>query len=200
MTSLLISNIVLWIAVIALGVVVFALTRQIGVLYERVAPAGALVIDKGPAIGQTPPVFELRDLAGQAVKIGGIAADGRSTLMFFLSSTCPVCKQLLPAVRTMAASERDRVNLVLASDGEPAEYKRFAEQHGLQALPFVLSKQLGMTYQIGKLPYAVLLDADGVVRAKGLVNSLEHLESLISAQEAGVGSLQEFMARSGKAA
>ena len=105
MTSLLISNIVLWIAVIALGVVVFALTRQIGVLYERVAPAGALVIDKGPAIGQTPPVFELRDLAGQAVKIGGIAADGRSTLTFFLSSTCPVCKQLLPAVRTMAASE-----------------------------------------------------------------------------------------------
>lgn len=200
MTSLVISNIVLWIAVVALGIVVFALTRQIGILYERVAPAGALMIDKGPGIGQTPPVFELRDLAGQVVKLGGIATDRRSTLMFFLSSTCPVCKQLLPVVRSMATSERERVSLVLASDGEPAEYKRFAQDHGLQGLPFVLSKELGMTYQIGKLPYAVLLDADGAVRAKGLVNSREHLESLISAQEAGVGSLQEFMATSGKAA
>ena len=200
MTSLLISNIVLWIAVVALGIVVFALTRQIGILYERVAPAGALMIDKGPGIGQSPPVFELRDLAGQVVKLGGIAADRRSTLMFFLSSTCPVCKQLLPVVRSMAASERDRVSLVLASDGEAAEYRRFTQEHGLQGLPFVLSKELGMTYQIGKLPYAVLLDADGAVRAKGLVNSREHLESMISAQEAGVGSLQEFMATSGKAA
>jgi methylamine dehydrogenase accessory protein MauD len=200
MTSLVISNIVLWIAVVALGIVVFALTRQIGILYERVAPAGALMIDKGPGIGQSPPVFELRDLAGQVVKIGGIAADRRSTLMFFLSSTCPVCKQLLPVVRSMAASERDRVSLVLASDGDAADYKRFVQEHGLHSLPFVLSKELGMTYQIGKLPYAVLLDADGAVRAKGLVNSREHLESLISAQEAGVGSLQEFMATSGKAA
>jgi len=200
MTSLVISNIVLWIAVVALGIVVFALTRQIGILYERVAPAGALMIDKGPAIGQSPPVFELRDLTAQVVKLGGIAADRRSTLMFFLSSTCPVCKQLLPVVRSMAASERDRVSLVLASDGDAADYKRFVQEQGLHGLPFVLSKELGMTYQIGKLPYAVLLDADGAVRAKGLVNSREHLESLISAQEAGVGSLQEFMATSGKAA
>lgn len=200
MTSLVISNILLWIAVIALGVVVFALTRQIGVLYERVAPAGALMIDKGPAIGQRPPVFELRDLAGRVVKIGGIAASRRSTLLFFLSSTCPVCKQLLPVVRSLAVSERDRVELVLASDGDAGEMTRFWQEQNLQALPFVLSRELGMTFQIGKLPYAVLLDEDGAVRAKGLINSREHLESLISAKEAGVGSLQEYMAASGKAA
>ncbi len=200
MSSLVISNIVLWIAVVALGVVVFALTRQIGILYERVAPAGALMIDRGPGIGHRPPVFELRDLAGRVVRIGGIAADRRSTLVFFLSSNCPVCKQLLSVVRSLAASERDRVDVVLASDGDAAEYKRFSQEQNLQTLPFVLSKELGMTYQIGKLPYAVLLDAEGAVRAKGLVNSREHLESLISAQEAGVGSLQEFMATSGKAA
>ncbi|MGH6931572.1 MAG: methylamine dehydrogenase accessory protein MauD [Dongiaceae bacterium] len=200
MTSLVISNIVLWIAVSALGVVVFALTRQIGVLYERVAPVGALIIDKGPAIGQRPPVFELRDLAGKAIKIGGIAAGGRATLVFFLSSNCPVCKQLLPVVRSLSAGERDRVDVVLASDGDPVEYQRFRQEQNLQALPFVLSKELGMTFQIGKLPYAVLIDAEGVVKAKGLVNSREHLESLINAFEAGVGSIQEYLVANGKAA
>lgn len=200
MTGLAISNVLLWIVVAALGVVVFALTRQIGVLYERVAPVGALVIDKGPAVGQRPPVFELRDLAGKAVKIGGIAADGHATLVFFLSSNCPVCKQLLPVVRSLSTGERDRVDVVLASDGDPAEYQRFRHEQNLQSLPLVLSKELGTTFQIGKLPYAVLIDGEGIVRAKGLVNSREHLESLISAYEAGVGSVQEYLAAKGKAA
>jgi hypothetical protein len=39
-----------------------------------------------------------------------------------------------------------------------------------------------------------------VLRAKGLVNNREHLESLISAMEAGVGSMQEYLATGGKAA
>ena len=38
---LLVSNFVLWAAVVALAFVVFALARQIGVLYERVSPMGA---------------------------------------------------------------------------------------------------------------------------------------------------------------
>ena len=45
-TELLISNILLWLVVIILCFVVYALTRQIGILYERVAPAGALPLIK----------------------------------------------------------------------------------------------------------------------------------------------------------
>ena len=41
MTALIVSNVLLWLLVIGLALTVFALTRQIGVLYERVAPAGA---------------------------------------------------------------------------------------------------------------------------------------------------------------
>jgi hypothetical protein len=47
---------------------------------------------------------------------------------------------------------------------------------------------------VGKLPYAVLMDADGVVLSKGLVNSREHLESLIIAHEMGVKSVQDYIA------
>src|SRR5690606_38035966 len=41
--ALVVSNIVLWVAVLALLGTVFALARQIGVLYERIAPMGALM-------------------------------------------------------------------------------------------------------------------------------------------------------------
>ena len=42
---------------------------------------------------------------------------------------------------------------------------------------------------------AVLIDAEGIIRAKGLVNTREHLESLFEAKERGVASLQEHLAR-----
>src|SRR5262249_12684079 len=54
-------------------------------------------------------------------------------------------------------------------------------------------RRSGMTWQVGKLPYAPLGDAGGVVRAKGLVNTREHLESLFEAMERGVASIQDYI-------
>jgi len=193
--ALVVSNIALWIVVAGLLVVVYALARQIGVLYERVSPMGALMMDSGPAVGTNAPVLALTDLAGHAINIG--APSPRSTLVFFLSPTCPVCKKLLPIVQSAAVSERRWLTIVLASDGEDAEHRRFVQRAGLAAFPYVLSRELGMTYHVGKLPYAVLLDERGIVRAKGLVNSREQLESLFTAKELGVASIQEFVSHDG---
>jgi methylamine dehydrogenase accessory protein MauD len=91
-TALLVSTLVLWVAVAVLAVVVFALVRQIGVLHQRIAPVGALMIGGGPKIGEAVPVLELEDLAGSSLRIGGENTSGRSTLLFFLSPTCPICE------------------------------------------------------------------------------------------------------------
>ncbi|WP_269503051.1 methylamine dehydrogenase accessory protein MauD [Burkholderia sp. IMCC1007] len=192
-TALTVSTALLWVAVLALGAICLALVRQIGILYERIMPAGALMIDKGPAVGAIAPMFELTDIRGAQVKVGGIDASGKATLLFFLSPTCPVCKKLLPLLPSLQASESTPVNIVLASDGDLDEHTRFAQKHNLARFPYVLSQELGLAYQIGKLPYAVLLDEAGTVRAKGLVNTREHLESLFEAKERGVASLQQFV-------
>ncbi len=195
MTEILIaSNFVLWTAVVALAFVVFALARQIGVLYERISPMGALMMDTGPKVGTSSPVFALKDLAGHAVNLG--TPSPRSTLVFFVSPTCPVCKKLLPVVKSAAATERRWLSIVLASDGDPDEHRRFVERAGLSAFPYVLSQDLGLAFHVSTLPYGVLLDERGVVRAKGLVNTREQLESLFTAKEIGVASIQDFVARS----
>ena len=191
--ALLISNAVLWILVLVLAGVVVALVRQMGVLYERVAPVGALVLGRGPAVGEAPAVVSAAALGGGVLDVGGPSADGRSTLLFFLSPSCPVCKTLLPAVRSLARDEARRLRVVLASDGASAEHAAFVRAHGLEAFPYALSPALGIAYQVPKLPYAVLLDGAGVIRSKGLVNSREHLESLLEADERGVASLQDFL-------
>lgn len=193
-SALLVSNTVLWVAVVALAIAVLALTRQIGILYERVAPAGALMVGQGPKVGETAPVFELDNMNGRRVPLGGESAAGKSTLLFFLSPTCPVCNTLLPILKSMRTSEAKWLDIVLASDGEPERQEKFIEKKKLSDFPYVLSMELGMTYQVAKLPFGVLIDEQGVVRAKGLTNSREHLESLFEAKEQGVASIQEYLA------
>ncbi|MBT9496206.1 MULTISPECIES: methylamine dehydrogenase accessory protein MauD [Zoogloea] len=190
--ALMISNVLLWVAVLAALVGLFALARQIGVLYERVAPMGALMMDTGPKVGEASPVFDLPDLIGSSrVSIG--RPGEKSTLLFFLSPTCPVCKKLLPILRSVNNTEKDWLRVVLTSDGEQPEHLAFYEKADLKEFPYVLSSEPGIAYRVAKLPYAVLLNEHGRVVAKGLVNSREQLESLFTAKELGVASVQEFI-------
>ncbi len=192
--ALLASILLLWVVVLVMAGVIFALVRQIGVLYERVAPAGALVVGNGPKAGEAAPALNVTDLAGKSRQIGGEQADERSMLLFFLSPTCPVCKTLLPALKSIANDERKWLDVVLASDGARKEHESFVEEYHLEPFPYLLSSELGIGYRVGRLPHAVLIDGAGIVRSTGLVNSREHLESLFEANERGVASLQEFMA------
>ena len=191
--TLLISNIVLWVVVAALGVVVFALARQVGVLYERIAPAGALMISQGPEVGELAPEFTLETIGGAQLNLGGVPISGKSTLLFFLSPTCPVCNTLLPVLRSIRESEQSWLDVVLASDGDRDAQEKFIGEKKLEDFPYVLSTDLGMAYQVAKLPFAVLIDEKGILRGKGLTNNREHLESLFEAMERGVASIQEFM-------
>ena len=84
MDWLVVSNIVLWIGFLAMVLVNFALARQIGVLYERVAPAGALMMNQQLAVGSPAPEVTVSDLDGGSLVVGG-KGDGRARLLFFLS-------------------------------------------------------------------------------------------------------------------
>ena len=190
--ALVVSNALLWAVVLALLVALLALARQIGILYERIAPMGALMLDSGPEVGEAAPAFELESLTGVRIAVGGTGR-ARSQLLFFLSPTCPVCKKLLPILRSTRQSERGWLDVVLASDGDRAEHLAFYQKAKLADFPYLLSTELGMALKVGRLPYAVLIGEDGRIRAKGLVNSREQLESLFTAKELGVASVQEFL-------
>ena len=193
--ALLISNVLLWIVVLALGLMVFGLIRQVGVLHERVAPMGALMTDRGPEVGDMAPKISVNDLHGKLVDLGGPHPSGLSRLLLFVSPNCPVCKKLLPIAKSFAGGEK--LDVALVGDGDLAEQQQMIENHGLQQVTYLNSPQVGMAFQVGKLPYAILIDEEGVIRAKGLVNSREHLESLAIAKETGYGSIQAYLKAKG---
>jgi methylamine dehydrogenase accessory protein MauD len=192
MSFLIASQIALWAAVLALGVVCAALARQIGVLHQRIAPAGALALRQPLKPGEPVPEMGLTALDGAAVRIGG-ARGGRSQLLLFVSPDCAICESLLPAVRSAQAAERAWLDIVLASDGDAERQLQFVKDKGLGRFPYVLSEQLGRSFGVAKLPYAVLIDESGKLSASGLVNTREHLESLFIAKERGVASIQQYL-------
>lgn len=193
MTVLAISNLFLWLAIVCMGIVVYALTRQIGVLFERVAPAGALAINQNLKVGDQAPEMALQTIDGKLIQIAGTQEDGPSQLIFFASPDCPMCKSLMPAVISAAKHESDWVTLIIASDGMEQDHLGYIKTHQIDGFPYVVSELLGKTYGVSKLPYAVLIDEKGFIASIGIVNSREHLDSLFEAKERNVASLQAYM-------
>ncbi len=190
------SQILLWIGLLVLGIVCLALARQVGVLHQRLAPAGALALPQPLKLGELAPQMTLTGLDGSAVRIGGVRS-GRGQLLLFLSPDCAICETLLPAVRSANSAERSWLDIILASDGEAEKHAAFVRDKGLGGFPYVLSEHLGRTFGVAKLPYAVLIDEAGKLTSTGLVNTREHLESLFVAKETGVSSIQQYLGQRG---
>lgn len=179
------------ILLVALGAALLAVARQVGVLHERVAPAGALTPRQGPAVGTPAPRIQTTTLAGEAIEIGGALRPGARRMLFFVSAQCPVCKKLIPFARSFAKAEG--IELVFAGDDDAGRQARLVAEHGLAGHAFVNDGSLGRAFAVDKLPHAVLLGDDGTLIARGLVNSREHLESMVVSHESGIASVQDYL-------
>ena len=187
------SVIALWIAFVLLLLVNLALARQIGVLCERIAPAGALAINRKLQAGAPAPGMAVRTIDGDTIHVGTQANHHMAQLLFFISPDCPVCSFLIPALKSAARAERGWLQIVLVSDGPEQDHAAYIGSHGLEQFPYVVSEAIGRAYGVAKLPYAVLIGRHGTVAAMGIVNSREHLDSLFEANKHNVASIQEYM-------
>jgi hypothetical protein len=144
----------------ALAVAVLALAREVGTLRLALAPQGALEI---PSEGP-----EVGGHTALAARFGPALADNVIALAVFTSEGCRLCRALEPA---LMAFERDpRVAL-----------RRFDEVQDADA--WALADVPGS-------PFAVAMDPDGTVLAKGTYNNGAQLESVLAAAERRRGALR----------
>jgi methylamine dehydrogenase accessory protein MauD len=190
--ALILSQAFSWLLILALTAAVLALARQVGVLHMRVAPAGALTPASGPAVGEPSPVLDLGTMDGARISIGRKLPAGRRQLLMFVSPLCPICKHLIPVAKSFA--RRESLDVVFVGDDEASDQRRMIADLGIAGMPFVNGSAAGRAFQVEKLPHAVLLDDAGVILSKGLVNSREHLESLVVSHELGLKSVQDYIA------
>ncbi len=191
--ALLVSTIVSWIVILLLAVALLALARQVGVLHMRVAPAGALTTSAGPAVGSAAAAIPATTIEGTTTTVGGHLHGVPLRLLMFVSPSCPLCKNLIPMAKSFARDER--VQLVFIGDDDVGSQRQMIAEHGLGGYQFINGPEVGQAYEVAKLPYAVLMDEHGTIHSKGLVNSREHLESLVIAHEMGIQSVQDYIGK-----
>jgi methylamine dehydrogenase accessory protein MauD len=180
---------VLWVCVLLLALLTLSLARLVGQLHKRLGPAGALVTDHGPGIGERlAEVFRDPDVAaGPELEF----PRQHEALLVFVSPKCPACVGLLSE---LAGFQRDSLLEVYVISGArvPEQNALLQEKARRAGVLFLPRPELVRAVRVGPTPYAVWLDRAGVVRAKGLVNNLEHLESLAHARASGFASLKEY--------
>jgi methylamine dehydrogenase accessory protein MauD len=173
------SHIVLWILMILVIITMLALARQIGLLNRRIPPAGAREGRPGPRVGDAAPPLDEVDLLGNRITI---SHDGSPTLLVFVSSGCKACEEIAPALRSLARSDGHSIQLVVASEDDPSVLSKWATKNRIPpGLPLIADFTKTAEFGSFPTPYAIAMDGRGIVRAKGVVNHLEHLESLINA-------------------
>lgn len=170
------SQFLLWVVVALLVIAVLALSRQIGALRERLNPPSEPAAQT-PAVGELAPLAQVLTLQGKPLAIGP-GLSGRSGLLLFVAPTSTVCRRMIPTAQAMAAAES--LDLVFIGDGDPADQRRMAERHRLAGYAFAHAPELGLAFHVGELPYAVLMDEDGRVTARGPVNTRERLAHLVA--------------------
>jgi|SRR5687768_9505713 len=191
-TIWLISHAALWLVVALLSVLVILLARQMGLIYRRLGSAPARMENDGPAIGESVPEMTVRTLAGETKIIGG--SNLISRLLVFVSVGCPACNLVAPAVRAVSKKERSALEtLIVSISADERAVRDFVKRNKLLEVPCIISNELAKRYEIHGPPYGVLLDRDGVVRAKGLINNMDHIESLINAAEIGYASSTAYI-------
>jgi methylamine dehydrogenase accessory protein MauD len=189
-----VSYLALWVVVVFLILTMLVLARQVGLLHRRIAPSVARMENDGPAIGEVMPELNEMDIQGREVHLG--AEMGRQTLMLFMSSRCPACQELAPAVRSIASSERRNLSVLMVTmDRDEAANRDFVAKNKLGHIPLIVSEELATLYSVFSPPYGVLIDENRVVKAKGLINQIEHLESLLNAAQMGHASMEQWISR-----
>jgi methylamine dehydrogenase accessory protein MauD len=115
-----------------------------------------------------------------------------SQLLLFVSESCPISRKMIPIAREFCRSEN--IDLLFFGDDREDVQTALIQEFGLNPTRFINSESYGRTIGIDKLPYALLAGQDGRLIARGLVNSREHLESLMTVQETGFDTVQSWLA------
>jgi glutaredoxin len=148
-----VSYVLLWATVLALGFAVIALLRQIGVLHTRVAPMGIHFAGEGPDLDTVAPAVSNVDYQASPY-----------TLLAFTSPTCEICAKLKPALQRLSRSYAEVDLRIIDHETEASSFSDF---------------------RVRSTPYLIAVDDAGIVRSRGVANTLDQAEEMLAEVLAG---------------
>lgn len=184
MILLAVATAVQLVVLLALAVVVLSLARQVGILHERLSPAGLSRTGKGIEPGELLPAMPLQALSGGTLALAP-PEPPVPTALFFLSADCPICRSVLPGFATALVDAAGTLEGYWVADGLPGsdgqmpDYEAYAASQGLDPDRFLISQELGLTLGVRQLPALVLVDGEGRLLARETLTGPRQLARLL---------------------
>jgi peroxiredoxin len=131
----------------------------------------------GLAPGTKAPALTLPSVQGARVALKDFA--GRRLLLVFVQSRGHPWQQLLPELNRLW--QRGNLPVLLVETGGPEAAKQLASQ-GQAAFPVLVqeARDLARRYRVRAMPFAFLIDEQGLIRAKGTVTNRQDLDFLLA--------------------
>jgi methylamine dehydrogenase accessory protein MauD len=180
MTALVVSVVVLWVLVLLLSIIVILLYRQFGLLYIG---SGRRIRMTGLAVGKHAPNGLNLTVEGQDRELSWATAEaGRGTVLIFGGPLCPLCETLVQELDEAVRALGHLVDFIFVD-----RHSAHDEDHEPRALPETRLWQYAVSengaahdaFDVVASPYAFLIDANGIVVAKDIVNSADGLAALV---------------------
>lgn len=158
---------------------------------DRLGPASdnqqstLLFPDEGLDIGTLAPSFTVSDVYGNNLSLAQFK--GTRVLLIFSSPRCSACVGIFDDIKSFARNNPDAqiVTLSIASSSENKELVK-NEKFSFSAGPVSDNDTLLEMYKITRVPFFYVIDAHGIILAKGSAQSKQDLVQLWSAAAQGM--------------
>jgi methylamine dehydrogenase accessory protein MauD len=184
---LVISSFALWVLVLFLAFLLLGALRALGFLSWRLEQLQATTPSRlgrdGLKSGRKAPDFTLPSVTGAAVSLHEFG--GRNVLLVFVQGGCSPCHLVVPALNRLCHKGESAVLAIFNGDLESARkwaVEVMAEFPVLSQEKFAVSKR----YQMFATPFAFLVDEQGVIASKGIVNNAQHIGYVLAGRSAVV--------------
>jgi methylamine dehydrogenase accessory protein MauD len=177
----LVSYVALWLGVLFLGFLLLGALRALGLLRWRLEQLEATAPSRtgrgGLRPGNKAPDFTLPCVSGGEVSLHDFA--GRRVFLVFTMRGCGPCHRVAPELNRL--QRRGDVQVLAVNNGEPEATRQWAEEAGA-CFPVLAQQQFGVSkpYETYATPFAFLIDEKGVIASKGIINSGQHIDFVLS--------------------
>jgi methylamine dehydrogenase accessory protein MauD len=177
----LISDIVLWLVVLALGFLLFGALRALGLLRWRLDQLEATTPSRmgrgGLKPGKKAPDFTLPSVAGDEVSLHDFA--GRKVLLVFTQSGCKPCHRIMPELNKLQRG--GDVQVLVVNNGQMEATRKWAGEVR-PGFPALVQQQFSVSkhYEMYATPFAFLIDERGIIVSTGIINNGEHIGFVLS--------------------